>query len=88
MLAWEIWICRVDRMSQQIWMCPWLAIYQPNLGTESLFYLVVRYTYAGDEIPLIKSAPPPVTEITQNHKCDNVQCQLNKFLLGEPKCGS
>ena len=36
-------------------------------------FMYLRYrTYAGDEIAIITTAPPPVAEITQSHKRSDV----------------
>ena len=52
----------------------------------SVLYLPgLRYhTYAADEIVIITTAPPPVTEITQNHK-GSVPC-LTSSCLENLKC--
>ena len=48
----------------------------------------LRYrTCAGYQIAIIPTAPPPVTEITRNHKDYDVSCQAN-FCLNNLKCAS
>ena len=73
------------------------AAYKPNMShnlnivssilfTNTLLTGLRCCTYAGDEIAIVTTVPPPVTEIT-HHKGYDVPC-LTGSCLGNIKCAS